>query len=140
MSLPGRLESMIHDLEVLDRSDRIDALIDLARRYQPPADPPPYPESARVPGCESEVFFLSERLADGRLLFSFAVQNPQGMSARALSVLLREGLVGVARREIAALPDDLAMRVFGRELSMGKNMGLTGMVRMLREAADRSWA
>ena len=129
--MPPKLQEMLDDLAMFpDRADRIDALIALSREYvHPSAEVVPRSEAARVPGCESEVFMGR---TGGR--FRFAVDNPQGVSAMALARLLEEGLEG----RPAEVPDDLVYEVFGRELSMGKSMGLTNMVRMVREAAKSS--
>lgn len=130
--MPPKLQAMLDDLAMFpDRADRIEALIALSREYvHPSAGEVPRTEEARVPGCESEVFM---GLHDGR--FRFGVDNPQGVSAMALARLLEEGLDSTPTRE---LPDDLVYEVFGRELSMGKSLGLTNMVRMVRDAARAS--
>lgn len=133
--MPPRLQEILDDLAMLpDRSDRIEALISFSRDYVHP-DPQAVPrtEAARVPGCESEVFM--QRGASG---FHFAVDNPQGVSAMALSVILEQGLQGATPEEVASVPDDLVYEIFGRELSMGKSMGLTNMVRMVRETAKKN--
>ena len=65
----------------------------------------------------------------------FAVENPQGISARALAVILDESLSGRPLTKLASLSTDLPMEIFGRELSLGKNLGLAGMVGMVRLAA-----
>ena len=49
-----------------------------------------------------------------------------------MAVILRETLEDAPLAEIAALPADLPYRIFGRELSMGKNMGLLGMVQAVQ--------
>jgi cysteine desulfuration protein SufE len=126
--MPPKLQEILDDLAMLpDRSDRIEALIGLSREYVHPSEAEvPRTEKARVPGCESEVFMA----LDGNH-FRFAVDNPQGVSAMALAVILNQGLEG----QVAEVPDELVYEVFGRELSMGKSMGLTNMVRMVRDAA-----
>lgn len=54
-----------------------------------------------------------------------------------------EMLIGIADRfrevppEVAKVEDDLPLEIFGHELSMGKTMGLNGMVAMVRLAAAR---
>ena len=129
--MPPRLQEILDDLAFFpDRTDRIEALIALSREYvHPSPDEVPRTEGARVPGCESEVFM---GIADGR--FRFAVDTPKGVSAMALARMLEEGLESTP----ADVPDDLVYQAFGKELSMGKSMGLTGMVRMVREAAKAS--
>lgn len=129
--MPPKLQAILDDLAMFpDRADRIEALIELSREYVHPSEAEvPRTEKARVPGCESEVFMA----LDGRR-FRFAVDNPQGVSAMALVRLLDQGLDS----EVAEVPDELVYEVFGRELSMGKSMGLTNMVRMVRDAAKAS--
>jgi cysteine desulfuration protein SufE len=48
---------------------------------------------------------------------------------------LDETLSGLTPEEIQTVPDDVVYAIFGRELSMGKSMGLTGVVRMVRALA-----
>jgi cysteine desulfuration protein SufE len=137
MSLPGPLQDQIDDLAMFpDRSERIEALIDIARGFQNPSpeEVPRTPET-RVPGCESEVYLAAKPSGDDSLRFRFAVDNPQGISAMAFAEILTAGLEGVPREKIAQLPEELVYTVFGRELSMGKSLGLTGMLRMLKQAS-----
>jgi cysteine desulfuration protein SufE len=136
--LPERLERWLATLETLERSDRMQMLIDVAERF--PRVPPriaqrPYPTERRVPGCESEAYAWAEPKADGTLTYYFAVENPQGISAMALAAILGDALSGVPLEEVAAVPADVVYRIFGRELSMGKSLGLMGMVNMVRAAA-----
>jgi cysteine desulfuration protein SufE len=83
-----------------------------------------------VPGCESEVYVAQ---VNGEI--RIAVDNPQGISAMALAVILQHSLTGASRAEIEAVPEDVVYQIFGKELSMGKSMGLTGMVRMVKGLA-----
>jgi cysteine desulfuration protein SufE len=140
----SRLDEFVADLEqVGDRAERIDALIGIAKRYQaPPAEvaTPPYDETHKVPACESQAYVWGVPQADGTLRFHFAVLNPQGVSAMALAVILDETLSGAPLAEVRAVPSDVVYRIFGHELSMGKSMGLMGMVTMVRGLAERSGA
>lgn len=137
---PERFENLVGMLEGLDRADRIQMLIDIAEKFRcvPPAIAArPYPQERRVPGCESEAYVWAEPRDDGTLDFYFAVENPQGISAMALAVILRDSLSGVSPEQIASIPADVVYRIFGRELSMGKSLGLMGMVNMVRAAANQ---
>jgi cysteine desulfuration protein SufE len=136
--LPERLETWLATMESLDRPDRIQMLIDVAGRF--PSVPPriaqrPYSAERRVPGCESEAYVWAEPKPDGTLTYYFAVENPQGISAMALAAILGNTLSGVPLEKVAAIPADVVFRIFGRELSMGKSLGLMGMVNMVRAAA-----
>jgi cysteine desulfuration protein SufE len=139
MTVPVALQSQLDDLALFpDRPDRIEALLAIGDEYRnySPAEVA-RTEANRVPGCESEVFFAFESLSQGTQRYRFAVDNPQGISAMALAVIL-EKLSGSAREQVATVSEDVVYEIFGRELSMGKSMGLTSMVRMLKEAALRS--
>lgn len=136
--LPDRLERLLETLEALDRSDRIEMLVDIARRFRRVPERiagRPYPKDHLVPGCESEAYVWTEPRPDGTLTYHFAVENPQGVSAMALAVILGDSLSGVLLEEVAAIPADSVYRIFGRELSMGKSLGLMGMVNMVRATA-----
>ena len=72
---------------------------------------------------------------DGRLDFHFAVENPQGVSAMALAAILQDSLSGASLEEVREVPEDLIYGIFGTELSMGKSMGLMGMIRSVKNLA-----
>lgn len=137
---PPSLEEKLALLDLLeDRADRIEALISFADQFREvPAEiaTRPYPEEARVPGCESEAYVWVLDRPDGTLDLHFAVENPQGVSAMALAVLLQQTLSGLPPEQVVGTPEEIVYRIFGRELSMGKSMGLTGMVSMVRRQAE----
>jgi len=136
--LPERLEGFVSTLEGLDRSERIEMLIEVADQFRPVPSriaQRPYSAEHRVPGCESEAYVWSEAGAEGALTYYFAVENPQGISAMALAEILRQSLSGAPLEEVAAVPADVVYRIFGNELSMGKSLGLMGMVNMIRAEA-----
>lgn len=138
MPIPKALQEQLDDLALFpDRSDRIQALIALGEEYQhPSAEEVPRAAECKVPGCESEVFLLA-RPGETGVTLKFAVDNPQGISAMALAVILERGLSGQPLDAIQAVPEDLVFTIFGRELSMGKNLGLTNMIRMVKDQAVR---
>jgi cysteine desulfuration protein SufE len=136
--LPEQLERLLATLETLDRNDRIEMLVDVARRFRSVPERVavrPFPKERRVPGCESEAYVWAEPRQDGTITYYFAVENPQGISAMALADILGDSLSGVPLSDVAAVPSDIVYRIFGRELSMGKSLGLMGMVNMVRAAA-----
>ena len=139
--IPEKLRETLETLDLLgDRTERIQWLIDIAGRFEAVPERiarPPYPEERRVPACESEAFVWAETRADGTLDFHFAVLNPQGISAKALAVILEDSLSGAPLAEVAAVPQDTVYRVFGDELSMGKSMGLMGMLGMVTGSAKQ---
>ena len=121
-----------------DRQERIQLLIGIARRFRPVSPEiasPPYAEQFKVPACESQAYVFPEPNEDGTLTFHFAVENPQGISAMAMAVILGDALSGAPLDRVAAVSTDVVYEIFGRELSMGKSMGLTGMVDLVTRFA-----
>jgi cysteine desulfuration protein SufE len=142
MPLPPKLQERLDDLALFpDRQDRIEALIAIAEEFEnPPPEALPRTEERRVPECESEVFVAAEPLPEGRVAFRIAVDNPQGISAMALARILEDGLSGERAELIRQVPDEIVFDIFGRELSMGKSMGLVGTLRKVKAEAARGGA
>ena len=134
--MPPKLATLLDTLELIsDRSERIALLIDLAKRFREVSArvaTRPFSEHHRTPACESEVFVWPEVQPDNTLRFHFAVDNPQGIAAKALAVVLDETLSGAPPEQVAELDPAFVNTMFGNELSMGKSMGLTSMVAMVR--------
>ena len=93
---PSKLEELLENLELTyDRDERIQMLIDIADRFKGVPDhiaSRPYPKSHLTPACESEAYVWSEVLPNQSLRYHFAVETPQGISAKALAVILNETL------------------------------------------------
>jgi cysteine desulfuration protein SufE len=142
--MPEKLARTLETLGMIsDRGERIQLLIDIADRFRevpPQIGRRPFPEEHRVPACESEAYVWGQVRPDGALDFHFAVENPQGISARAMAVLLGDSLSGAPLEQVAAVPQDIVYKVFGNELSMGKSMGLMGMVSMINNLAKKQLA
>ena len=140
-ALPQKLARLLDLLDMVpDRAERMGLLIDTADRFRGVPERVarrPYPEDHKTPACESEVYVWAEPLLDHALQFHFAVENPQGVAAKALAVILDETLSGASAAEVAHVPTDIVLRIFGAELSMGKSMGLMGMVAMVQNSAKR---
>jgi cysteine desulfuration protein SufE len=141
MAVPEKLTNTLEALDLIpDRNERIQMLIDIAGRFKevpPRIARRPFPKEAQVPACESEAYVFTEERPDGTLDYHFAVENPQGISAKAMAVLLDDTLSGAPPGEVAQVPQDIVYRLFGRELSMGKSMGLMSMVGMVAALARR---
>ena len=140
-SLPPELGELVSELSGLDRAGRIEALIALAEGYREvPARIAmrPFPERNKVPACESQAYVFAEPRPDGCLDFHFAVENPQGISAKALAAILARTLSGEGLEAVTRVPVEVVEQLFGRELSMGKSLGLSGMLLgVQREARER---
>ncbi len=136
---PEKLADVLEDFRIVpDRNERAALLIELADRFHEVPERiahRPFPEEHRVPRCESEAFVWAEEQPDDTLKFHFAVENPHGISARAMAVILEESLSGAPVEQVARVPEDVVFDIFGKDVSMGKGQGLTGMVGMVRAAA-----
>ncbi|MEA2195806.1 MAG: cysteine desulfuration protein SufE [Solirubrobacteraceae bacterium] len=141
MAVPDKLNETLEALEMVpDRNERIQLLIDIAGRFEevpPRLARRPFAAEHQVPACESEAYVFGEERPDGTLDFHFAVENPQGISAKAMAVILGEALSGAPPAQVAEVSQDVVYQVFGRELSMGKSMGLMSMVGMVAAMAKR---
>ena len=137
---PQQLAEMADFLESQERSERIEFLIEFAERFHTVPERVairPFQEKNKVPACESEAYAWAEEQSDATLKFHFAVENPQGISAMAMAVILGETLSGAPVAEVSRVPTDIIYQIFGRELSMGKSMGLMGMVSMVQNYAKK---
>lgn len=136
---PDRLRELLETFDTInDVDERSALLIDFAERFKPV--PPtvaqrPYPESHRVPFCESEAYIWGIPRPDGTLTFHFAVENPSGVSARALAAILEKTASGAPLYQVAAIGPEIVSRIFRQNISMGKGMGLGSMVQMVQSLA-----
>ncbi|HWO94658.1 MAG TPA: SufE family protein [Dehalococcoidia bacterium] len=141
--VPAALNELLADFDFLDRTERTQMLLELADRFRevpPEVASRPYPEEHRVQKCESQAYVWAQDLPDGRLKFHFAVENPQGISAKAMAVILDEALSDQPLEEVARVPSDIIFDIFGREVSMGKGEGLSGIVSLVTAEARRRLA
>jgi len=140
-ALPPRLAALLDALEAFpDPTDRGSVLVDYANRFQevpPSIATRPFPDHHKVPACESEAYVWAVDEPDGTLKLHFAVESPSGVSARALAAILDRTLSGLPPAEIAAVPPDIVERIFRRNISMGKGLGLMSMVRAVQTLARR---
>ena len=132
-NIPEPLNQMLGELDSLDRVERAQYLLELSDDFaEVPASVAtrPFPENRRVPKCESEAFVWAQDQNDGTLKFHYAVENPLGISARAMGAILDETMSGQPLAQVANVPPDIVHQIFGRQLSMGKGEGLAAMVEL----------
>ena len=129
---------------MFDPADRTGLLLSYADQFhEVPAEVAtrPFATSHQVPQCESEAYVWAIKRPDATLDLYFAVENPAGVSAKALAVILGKTLSGLPAREIARVAPDIVEKIFRQNISMGKGLGLMSMVqavRTLANAAERS--
>ena len=136
--VPRPLAALMEEFAHADRAARVELLLDCADRFEeaPTAIAArPYPDANRVTQCESQAYVWGEDRPDGTLKYHFAVENPQGLSARAWAVILDETLSGQPLEQVASVPGDVVFQVFGREVSMGRGEGLIGMLAVVQRLA-----
>jgi cysteine desulfuration protein SufE len=139
-TVPPRLEELLADFEPLERDERMEMLIDWADRFTevpPDVASRPFPERSRAPRCESDAYVFATDRPDGTLQLHFAVENPQGLSAKAWAAILDDVASGAPLEQVAAIDPESIYRIFGRDLSMGKGQGLLGMLELVQFEARR---
>jgi cysteine desulfuration protein SufE len=95
----------------------------------------PFAKSHQVPQCESDAYVWALKQTDGTLKLYFAVENPSGVSAKALATILDKTLSGLPASEIATIDCDIVEKLFRQNISMGKGMGLMAMVNAVQALA-----
>jgi cysteine desulfuration protein SufE len=138
---PEKLQALLDVFAgVTDTHERTQLLLDYARRFKEvPGDVAtrPFAQDHLVPHCESEAYVWVVPNGDGTLALHFAVENPSGISAKALAAILQKTLSGLPPADIARVDPEIVERVFRQNISMGKGMGLMSMVAAVQTLARR---
>ncbi len=137
---PAPLKELLEDFAFVDRPERMELLIEFADEFEDvPEDVAarPFPEANHVTRCESQAYVFPRENPDGTLKYYFAVENPQGLSAKAWAVIMDRTLSGQPLEQVAAIDAEVIFKIFGKELSMGKGQGLMGMLDHVTFAAKR---
>lgn len=144
MMYPEKLDEILEDFSfITDRNEHAAYLTEVADRFvgvklTSEVATPPYDEMHKVPACQSEAYVWALENDDDTLTYRFDVLNPQGVSAMAMATILGEACSGASLVQVAEVPPDIVMQVFGTGISMGKRQGLMNMVSMVqREAQQR---
>ena len=136
MATHKNLQRIIDYFEkISDEQQRIQMLISYSKRFKEVPESVatrPFDQAQRVPECESDVYIWVDVDNDHNVDFYAAVENPQGLSAKALGAVLQKALKDAKVEDIENLDSELVYKVFGKQLSMGKNMGLMGMIQMIK--------
>lgn len=137
--MPPKLQAILDTFAMFsDPADRTNLLLSYADQFRevPPAIATrPYTNDHLVPHCESEAYVWAIKAPDGTLKLHFAVENPSGVSARALATILDRSLSGLPAAEIASITPDIVEQIFRQNISMGKGLGLMSMVQAVRSLA-----
>jgi cysteine desulfuration protein SufE len=139
--VPEKLEQLTEMFQMFDPADRTSMLLSYADQFKEVPSSiatRPFAKSHQIPQCESDAYAWAQKMPDGTLKLHFAVENPSGISARALATILDKSLSGLPAAEIAKVDCDIVERIFRRNISMGKGMGLMAMVDAVRTLAKRA--
>ncbi len=141
---PAPLQDLLDTFAMVeDPADRVNLLVDYADRFREVPSKiatRPFPKDHLVPACESEAYVWAVLQADGALALYFAVDNPSGVSARALAAILQQTLSGLTPEQIEQVKPDIVYQVFRQNISMGKGMGLMAMVQAVQALARQARA
>ncbi len=145
--IPQPLNDLLDEFSFLERGERVDYLIEYADQFVNVPErvaTRPYPEERRVKRCESQAYVWAEDNDGGTQKYWFAVENPQGISAKSFCAILDDTVSGASLDEVLRIPGDVVFDIFGKEISMGKGEGLLGILTSVqmfaREAAARPGA
>jgi cysteine desulfuration protein SufE len=140
--IPPKLHSILEELKSIeDYQTRMDFLIEFGESFKevpPEIAQRPFSELNKVPACESDAYVFTTKNENGTLNLYFAVENPHGISAKAMAKILDEGLEGETPESIAQVPEEIVYDIFGKDLSMGKGLGLMGMIRQVKFLANKN--
>ena len=138
---PEKLQTLLDVFAgVTDTHERTQLLLDFAKRFKEvPAEVAtrPFATNHLVPHCESEAYVWVVANADGTVALHFAVENPSGVSAKALAAILQKTLSGLPAADVARVDPEIVERLFRQNISMGKGMGLMSMVAAVQALARR---
>jgi cysteine desulfuration protein SufE len=141
-AFPAKLQAVLDTFDMFpDPADRTNMLLSYADQFKdvPPAIATrPFDKSHQVPQCESDAYVWAMKKPDGTLDLYFAVENPSGVSAKALAAILQRSLSGLPAEDIAKVDCSIVERVFRQNISMGKGMGLMAMVNAVQALARRA--
>ena len=124
--------------QMFDPADRTSMLLSYADQFKevpPSIATRPFPKAHQVPQCESDAYVWARKHPDGTLQLFFAVENPSGVSAKALATILDKTLSGLPASEIATVDCGIVEQIFRQNISMGKGMGLMAMVNAVQALA-----
>lgn len=142
MTLPDKLEQVLETFDMFpDQADRTSMLLSYADQFKdvPPAIATrPFDQSHQVPQCESDAYVWAMKKPDGTLDLHFAVENPSGVSAKALAAILQKSLSGEPAEAVARVDCSIVERIFRQNISMGKGMGLMAMVNAVQSLAKKA--
>ena len=139
--MPEKLQQLVDTFQMFDPADRTGMLLSYADQFKdvpPSIATRPFAKSHLIPHCESDAYAWAQKMPDGTLKLYFAVENPSGVSAKALATILDKTLSGLPASEVATITPDIVEKIFRQNISMGKGMGLMSMVNAVQALARKA--
>jgi cysteine desulfuration protein SufE len=137
--VPDKLQQLLDTFDMFsDPTDRSSMLLSYADQFKevsPDVATRPFDGNHHVPQCESDAYAWAIKRPDGTIKLHFAVENPSGVSAKALATILDRTLSGLPASDVAQVSPDIVERIFRQNISMGKGMGLMSMVQAVQALA-----
>ena len=137
--MPQKLDELLATFDMFpDPADRSGLLLSYSNQFRdvpPEVATRPFDKSHQVPHCESDAYVWAVKRPDGTLQLYFAVENPSGVSAKALAAILDRSLSGLPPADVATVTPDIVEKIFRQNISMGKGLGLMSMVQAVRSLA-----
>jgi cysteine desulfuration protein SufE len=134
-ALPADSDALLADFELFDDwEDRYTYLVDLGRRL-PPLPDAAKTEANKVRGCMSQVWFVRDDRADGRLHWR---GDSDAAIVRGLIAVLQVLYAGKTPQEVRAVRVDDVFSALGleRHLTTNRRNGFFAMVSRLRDLAQ----
>jgi cysteine desulfuration protein SufE len=133
---PPKLDELTALFDGLGRQERMEMLLDFADRLPEVPERLRKEESQRHPvhECLTPTWVYVEPDGDGARIF--VEVSEEAPSIRAIAALIIEASQGATREQIAAIPVDLAVRIFGPEMVGQRRYGLAGMVGQIKRAVS----
>jgi cysteine desulfuration protein SufE len=142
VAVPEKLQQVLDTFDMFpDQADRTSLLLSYADQFRevpPGIASRPFDPAHQVPQCESDAYVWAMKKPDDTLDLHFAVENPSGISAKALAAILQKSLSGLPAAEVARVDCSIVERIFRQNISMGKGMGLMAMVNAVQALARRA--
>lgn len=137
--LPGKLQTIVEDFSLIEGSEKLEYLLELAERL------PPLPERLLahrdsmdiVHECMTTVFVYAEKDDDGRICFYLDVPR-ESPTVRGYATILQEGLSGETPERIAAVPTEFYLQMGLQQVLSGQRLNGIGAIleHMKRVAAN----
>ncbi len=118
-TLPARLQEIVDEFAEVDRTERLDLLLDYSRSLRPLPARLEGVELERVPECQTPLFVQTE-VEEGRVHLFFAAPD-EAPTSKGFAAIIQSGLEGCSVDEILGTPSDFAA-----------GMGLADVVSPLR--------